>query len=127
MLKEVSQFGGQARKYADNIVKSANITSKFENISSDLTGSITEDDWYELNKLVMSQYPKFKITLLSSTLTDSDIKFCLMSKIGLSPTKISIITHRAKSSVSSSKKRIYKKITGEEGSARNFDELICSL
>ena len=127
LLKEVSQFGGQARKYADNIVKSANITSKFGNISSDLTGSITEDDWDELNKLVMSQYPKFKITLLSSTLTDSDIKFCLMSKIGLSPTKISIITHRAKSSVSSSKKRIYKKITGEEGSARNFDELIRSL
>ena len=62
-----------------------------------------------------------------SRLSSNDYLVCLLVKIGFIPGEISILTGLSVSNISNIRKRLLMKMTGREGSAKDFDKYIRSL
>lgn len=56
-----------------------------------------------------------------------DYRICILVKLGLKNNEISLLISRTPNAVSQARKRLYTKITGEDGSASDFDRIIKSL
>lgn len=52
---------------------------------------------------------------------------CLLVKVGFLPTEISVLTGLSQSNVSNIRKRLFEKMTGDKGSAKDFDQYIIGL
>lgn len=59
--------------------------------------------------------------------SDMEMKICLLLKIGISITGISLLTHRSKSAIVSARKKLYEKTHGETGKPEQWDKFIMSL
>lgn len=89
---------------------------------------LPEELWEKLEEQVEIYYKGFKGRLYSCcSLSEQDFRVCLLVKIGIGTSKISILTSRAQSTISTNKQRIYKKITREKGTAEQFDKLLLSI
>ena len=60
-------------------------------------------------------------------MTDIEYQVSLLIKLGMSPIQISSLVLRDKSSVSAIRRRLYKKITGQNGSPSDWGNIIHSL
>ena len=82
----------------------------------------------ELYKYVNTQYPQF-VQRLSDLVKLSEIehKVCVLVKCKMTPKEISILTNRSIESVSSIRRRLYKKIYMKQGKPSDLDNLIYSL
>lgn len=52
---------------------------------------------------------------------------CLLVKIGFTPSEVAVLTARSKSDVANIRKRLMLKMTGHDGSSKEFDEFIKAL
>ena len=64
---------------------------------------------------------------LEYKLNDSEYILCLLVKTGFAPKDISILMGLSQSNVSNMRKRMFEKLMGYEGSAKDLDALIMSL
>lgn len=89
----------------------------------------TVDDWIEFEQFVSSKNPQLKSRLygLCATLSDTELKTCLLVKCNFSPTEISVLLCKSREAVSSIRRRLYSKIHRSNGTPRDFDEFIRSL
>lgn len=86
---------------------------------------ISSSDWQELNKAIDEAYNQFSQRLQELyPITDIELKVCLLLKIGLSPQQIAIITIRSKQAISSTRKRLYKKLFNDDGNTEQLDSFI---
>lgn len=86
---------------------------------------INSSDWQELNKAIDEAYNQFSQRLQELyPVTDIELKVCLLLKIGLSPLQIAIITIRSKQAISSTRKRLYKKLFNDDGNTEQLDSFI---
>lgn len=86
---------------------------------------INSSDWQELNKAIDETYTQFSQRLQELyPVTDIELKVCLLLKIGLSPLQIAIITIRSKQAISSTRKRLYKKLFNDDGNTDQLDSFI---
>lgn len=86
---------------------------------------ISSSDWQELNKAIDETYTQFSQRLQELyPVTDIELKVCLLLKIGLSPQQIAIITIRSKQAISSTRKRLYKKLFNDDGNTEQLDSFI---
>ena len=60
-------------------------------------------------------------------LSDSEYLVCLLVRTGFSPADIGILTQQSPSNISNIRKRLYLKMTGKDGSPKDFDKYIKSL
>ena len=60
-------------------------------------------------------------------LSDSEYLVCLLVRAGFSPADIGILTQQSPSNISNIRKRLYLKMTGKDGSPKDFDKYIKSL
>ncbi|MBR3014232.1 MAG: tetratricopeptide repeat protein [Bacteroidaceae bacterium] len=60
-------------------------------------------------------------------LNDLEYQVSLLLKVGISPVAISQLVLREKTSISAVRRRLYKKITGQNGTPSDWDEIILSL
>ena len=90
---------------------------------------ITDRDWIELDEAINLAYPGFKNKLyqLHSNISAHEYHICLLLKCKMGSTDIGKLTFRDKTSIASTRKRLYKKFFCEEGSAKEFDVFIYSL
>ena len=90
---------------------------------------INETDWSELEKLVLSFYPKFRISLavLYSSISDYEYHICLLIKCQFGKKEISELTHHSPSSVTNTRSRLFEKIFSRKGTASDMDCLISLL
>ena len=86
--------------------------------------SMTSDECNELKELFNKYKPLAK---LESTLKDTEYEICLLVKLEFTPSEISILTQRKLSDISNIRKRLLQKMTGVEGSSKDFDNYIKSL
>ena len=86
--------------------------------------SMTSDECNELKELFNKYKPLAK---LESTLKDTEYEICLLVKLEFTPSEISILTQRRLSDISNIRKRLLQKMTGVEGSSKDFDNYIKSL
>ena len=62
-----------------------------------------------------------------SRLNDSEYHVCLLVRAGFSPADIGILMQQSPSNISNIRKRLYLKMTGKDGSPKDFDKYIKSL
>lgn len=89
---------------------------------------ISEETWKSLAEVIDTTFDGFTTNINSRTaLSEIEIHICYLIKIGMSPAKVALFLCRNRNSISMSRRRMYKKITGEDGSAKDFDSYILSL
>ena len=90
--------------------------------------SMGEEDWQQLAMLVDSVYTGFSEKLYSLyKLTTYDYHVCLLVKIHVLPKDIALLTAHSKESVSTSRSRLYQKVFGKKGSAKDWDDFLLSI
>lgn len=109
-------------------LKHSDIYKKFHLATETNSGKIKSNDWQELAYVVDETYNQFTKRLLGLyPMKTIEIQVCLLIKIGLSPTQIAFITIRTKQAITSIRKRLYKKVMGEDGSPEQWDNFICTF
>lgn len=91
--------------------------------------NITTEDWHELESEIIKNFPQFKITLysLAPKLTLKEYRICMLVKSGIRPIRISELLYTSIENVSTIRRRLYKKISGNNGSTYEADDFILQL
>lgn len=111
-------------------LKQSDIYKKFHSVQKEEEGEekkikISSSDWQELKNEIDETYNQFSQRLQELyPVTDIELKVCLLLKIGLSPQQIAIITIRSKQAISSTRKRLYKKLFNDDGNTEQLDSFI---
>ena len=93
------------------------------------TGLLLKDaDWQQVEHSLMTVYPGFT-TQLQSLYPMSDVEYhtCLLVKLRIPTKDIAAVLAREANTISSLRKRLYKKVFGREGGAKEWDDFILSI
>ena len=86
---------------------------------------LTNDQWMELQMAIENTYKGFTLKLMNlAPISEIEKQTCYLIKIGVSPVAIAEILFKTKSSIAMMRRRLYKKLTGEEGTPQQLDEFI---
>lgn len=90
--------------------------------------TLKPDEWKELETQMKSAYPKFFRKLAGMCqLSEVELRVIMLIKLGIPPSAIAIHTCREYSSISSIRSRLYYKLFGKKGGAKDLDEYIINL
>ena len=90
--------------------------------------NMSDEDWREMEQQINAVYTGFTRKLRSLyDFSDVEFQVCLLIKLGVSNNSIAAVINRAPNSVSSIRGRLYKKILGEDGGAKEWDDFVLSL
>ena len=90
--------------------------------------NIKPDEWKELEQHLKAIYPRFISSLYGLyNLSPTEYQVCLLTKIRSTPKEMADVLCKDKSTISSIRKRLYKKVFGKDGSGKEWDEFILSL
>ena len=91
-------------------------------------GNLSPQEWQELEQRLKSVYPRFSSSLYGLfNLSPSEYHMCMLLKVRTSLAEIAAVLKRDKSTISSMRRRLYKKVFSKEGSGKDWDEFILSL
>lgn len=86
------------------------------------------EDWQAIEEHFRSVYPRFATTLLTlRNMSPIELQVCQLLKLGVPPSEIANVLCKDTSSISSIRSRLYKKVFGEKGGSKDWDEFILSL
>lgn len=89
---------------------------------------LSDEQWQMLEEIFHCHYPHFKDNLYSCCkLSEQEYHVCMLVKLGLGSSKISVLTSKAVSTISTTKQRLFKKITREDGTADQLAELLTTM
>ncbi len=93
------------------------------------TGELMQDDeWTSVEQMLMTVYPGFTTQLRSLyPMSELEYRTCLLIKLRIPPTDIAAVLARDVSSVSSIRSRLYGKVFGKKGGAKDWDKFILTL
>ena len=86
--------------------------------------SMTSDEYHRLKELFTGFEP---LSRWEKMMSSNEYQVCLLVKVGFSPKDISILMGLSLSNISNIRKRLFEKMTGRKGSAKDFDKFIMSL
>ena len=89
---------------------------------------LKEDDWQEIESQIRKVYPGF-ISQLRGLYAMSELEYqvCLLIKLRIAPSDIAAVLARDVSTISTVRSRLYKKVFGQKGGTREWDEFILSI
>lgn len=87
-----------------------------------------EEEWPKLEQHLKTLYPGF-ISQLRSLYPMSELEYhtCLLIKLRIAPTDIAAVLARDVSTISTLRNRLYKKVFGPNGGAKEWDEFLLSI
>lgn len=86
------------------------------------------DEWKELESQMRRAYPRFFRKLAGMCqLSEVELRVIMLIKLGIPPSAIAIHTCREYSSISSIRSRLYYKLFGKKGGAKDLDDFIINL
>lgn len=90
---------------------------------------ITESDWLELQQTLDLTYPQFseRLQQLYPKMSERERRICYLIKISMPNNQMALILCCTPSTITQTRKRLYKKITGEEGRGEKLDRIIIDL
>jgi len=89
---------------------------------------LDEKDWNEIEEQVNKVYPSFSSRLQNlHAMSELEHQVCLLIKLRIPPTDIAIVLFRDVSTISTVRSRLYKKVFGEKGGARDWDDFLLSI
>lgn len=87
--------------------------------------NLSAEDWQTLTAAIDSTYSQFTHRLKDLyPVSEVELQVCLLLKIGISSTRIAQLVLRSKQAVTSIRKRLYKKVLGQEGTPDEWDKFI---
>lgn len=89
---------------------------------------LKEEDWRGIEEQIKKVYPGFT-SQLRTLYPMSELEFhtCLLIKLRIAPTDIAAVLSRDVSTISTVRSRLYKKVFGQKGSTREWDDFILSM
>ena len=86
------------------------------------------EEWKELEQQLKVVYPRFSSSLYGlHNFSSTEYQMCLLLKIHTAPIEIATVLNKDKTTISSMRKRLYRKVFDREGGAKDWDEFIHSL
>ena len=90
--------------------------------------NIRPEEWKELERRLKMVYPRFSSSLYGLfNLSPTEYQLCMLLKIRSTPSEIAMVLNKDKSTISSIRRRLYKKVFDKDGSGKDWDEFILSL
>jgi DNA-binding CsgD family transcriptional regulator len=95
---------------------------------ADSVSDLTKEDWEILQQAINNTYENFTNHLYALfPISNTELKICLLLKIGMPVSKIAILIGRTKSTVTSARKKLYEKMFNKKGTPDMFDKIIDDL
>ena len=93
------------------------------------TGEILKDnDWLIIESQIKKLYPGFSSQLRNlHAMSELEFQVCLLIKLRVAPSDMAVVLARDASTISTVRSRLYKKVFGQKGGAREWDEFILSI
>ncbi len=110
--------------------KQSEIYAKFHRAAYEHSVKIIEEqDWELLREELDICYKNFtsRLNALVGPLSCINLRICLLIKAGIYMTGISLLVGREKSTIVSARKKLYKKMTGEDGKPEQWDKFIATF
>ncbi|MBQ9642173.1 MAG: hypothetical protein IJV06_11540 [Bacteroidaceae bacterium] len=90
--------------------------------------NLHSQDWKDLEHQLKVIYPNFSSSLYGLyNFSPTEYQVCMLLKIRTKPVEIAAVLNKDKSTISSIRTRLYKKVFGQDGSGKDWDEFILSL
>lgn len=77
------------------------------------------NDWYEMDRYILQHHPS--VFKLRKSITNVEYNVTILVRLGFKSSEICVLLGLSKSNVSNIRKRLYKKLTGKDGSSKDFD------
>ena len=130
-IQEVRQERSQTVRQAMESVETAFFASdRYEALQRRIaTGQRLKDsDWQEIEAQVRKVYPGFASQLRGlHAMSELEYQVCLLIKLRIVPKDIAAVLARDMSTISTVRSRLYKKVFGKKGGAREWDEFILTI
>ena len=118
----------EERELSENLFRRSEIYSKFHEAAGNEAVKLSPQDWETLRLKIDECYKGFTLRLRSIySISDMELKICLLLKIGIGVTGIALLCGRTKSAIVSARKRLYEKFFAQKGRPEDWDEFILSL
>ena len=89
---------------------------------------LSEADWLQLGHTIDDIYNNFTSRLTAmAKLSSNDLKLCYLTKLNISPSDMASLLFLSKSAISLARRRMWKKLKGEEGTSAQLDAFIKSF
>ena len=89
---------------------------------------LKEEKWQQAEQLLKTIYPGFCSQLRSLyPMSELEYQTCLLVKLRIAPKDIAAVLARDVSTISTVRSRLYKKVFGEKGGAKEWDDFIRSM
>ena len=86
------------------------------------------DDWHTIESQIRKVYPGFGSQLRGLyAMSELEYRVCLLIKLRILPSDIAAVMARDASTISTVRSRLYKKVFGRKGGAKEWDEFILSV
>ncbi len=126
---EQTRLQMKERSLCEEKLRGSSIYLKFHleyNLESPL---INEEDWEALRQILDQTYANFtsRLYMLYPKMTSLELRVCYLVKISVRVSDMAKILHRTSPAISLTRSRLYKKMTGESGTAQTFDQLILDM
>lgn len=127
----------------ENASHTTEISEKLQQAENDLFGSdyytslkkrvmkgdtLKKADWDEMSAQLKEAFPKFESRLSSlCKMSDVEMQVCMLLKLRFSPSEIATVIVKDASTISSIRGRLYQKVFGKKGGAKDWDEFLKGL
>lgn len=93
------------------------------------TGMLLEkEEWNEIEALLRKVYPGFTSQLRSLyAMSELEYQTCLLIKLRIAPRDMALMMNRDMSTVSTVRSRLYQKVFGRKGGAKEWDSFVLSI
>ena len=89
---------------------------------------LRDEEWDDIEARLKSIYPGFTSQLRNlHPMSELEYQTCLLIKLRIMPKDIATVLSRDMSTISTVRSRLYKKVFGQKGGAREWDEFILSV
>ena len=101
---------------------------KLKPINGGPPARLTEADWIELGCNIDDIYNNFTSRLTAmAKLSSNDLKLCYLTKLDIAPSSMASLLFLSKAAISLARRRMWKKLKGEEGTSAQLDAFIKSF
>ncbi|WP_027449618.1 hypothetical protein [Xylanibacter brevis] len=126
-VNTMARIESEKREHAEGDIFGSTIYLKIQRLVAE-GKTMGEQDWRQLAMLVDGVYTGFSEKLYSLyKMSSYDYHVCLLVKVHILPKDIALLTSHSKESVSTSRSRMYQKVFGKKGSAKDWDDFLLSL
>ena len=130
-IQEVQQERPQLVKQAIESVETAYFTSdEYQLLQRRIaTGEFLKDeDWLNIESQMKKVYPGFSSQLRNlHAMSELEYQVCLLIKLRIAPSDMAVVLARDASTISTVRSRLYKKVFGRKGGAKEWDDFILSI